>query len=738
MEKQYHMAKIDDYTLSKKELKEIQKSIAELKVTDYVKKNKKQPEGDLSEFFRITEDDIARRKIYKFCHHFVVNHVENSTYFVERSITNAVSSNNYVTIMSGESFSTIITPVDGYEILREHVHISMGGKDITDSVWANNTIEINEVTGDIVIAIIATTKTHCDIITNIDEHTHFVGDTTPVQRGTQYTASITPNEGYTLKRVQILMNGIDITESVYHDGEINIQYVDGDICIICETVIITFTVTLNGSHVSISELSSHGSVFEYGEAFNGEVTLAEHYDLIGITVQMGNVDITEAALSGMHISISSITDNVSIIVLNSLHKYDVIYEYVGDTPKTEYGQIEYGSTLLKTISIEPGVGLYLCECVVGERQMLFPQGNLSMPNIDDTVYVHINKHTIPDDEILYFNVDGEVENNFVSSNIISNTIVNGVGILKFAEAVTDTNGIFSSQSLRVSKVFLPNSVGNNIHFSNSTIKSVHLPATTTEIPSSGFNHCIYLTEVKGMENVVTIGNNAFIGIKSITLSNLEKLETIGSYAFANVTSSVTLSNLIKLETIGNSAFSNTQYVHLYGVESLKTISSSAFSCQGIGRGSLTLTFTNNMPNGNISVGTYAFQNRQINSSIIQKIGSFSGTPMAGAYISGNILDLTFCNVLNLSSFFISASVISCQTLKLGSSTNIGDFFNYDYASSITSIYCYSETRPSIGRVSDKIKSRGGTLHIPQGADYSALLTALGVNWKKVEDIVLES
>lgn len=58
---------------------------------------------------------------------------------------------------------------------------------------------------------------------------------TNTMEGVSYIATITPNEGFLISEVTVMMNGVDVTSSVYSNGEINILSVSGDIVITVTT-----------------------------------------------------------------------------------------------------------------------------------------------------------------------------------------------------------------------------------------------------------------------------------------------------------------------------------------------------------------------------------------------------------------------------------------------------------------------------------------------------------------------
>ena len=75
-------------------------------------------------------------------------------YTVTNNLTECTSNNSATSIQEGNSYIATITPTEGYEI--NSISITMGGTDITSSVYNSGNINISNVTGNIVITITAT------------------------------------------------------------------------------------------------------------------------------------------------------------------------------------------------------------------------------------------------------------------------------------------------------------------------------------------------------------------------------------------------------------------------------------------------------------------------------------------------------------------------------------------------------------------------------------------------------
>ena len=169
-------------------------------------------------------------------------------------------------------------------------------------------------------------------------------------------------------------------------------------------------------------------------------------------------------------------------------------------------------------------------------------------------------------EIWYTSSDGNIVTPYKTdgfgANIISNTYIDGKGVISFDNDVTLIPRSAFSGCKTMTSVVLPNSVETIDYGAFNgllNLVSVHIPESTTVIGERAFMKCSSLEEVifseglriiekdvfygcSGLRNVVlpesllAIGSNAFY--KCIALENLtlnQSLTTIADYAFANCT-----------------------------------------------------------------------------------------------------------------------------------------------------------------------------------------------------------
>lgn len=151
-------------------------------------------------------------------------------YSVTNNLTNAENSNAATSVFEGSAYSANITATSGYVL--SSVTVSMGGGDVTGTVYADGAITIDAVTGDIVITATATaTSVTTYTITNTLTNATNSNSAASVEEGASYSATITANEGYELGEVTVTMGGTDISASAVSGGTITIASVTGNIVI---------------------------------------------------------------------------------------------------------------------------------------------------------------------------------------------------------------------------------------------------------------------------------------------------------------------------------------------------------------------------------------------------------------------------------------------------------------------------------------------------------------------------
>lgn len=139
-------------------------------------------------------------------------------------------------------------------------------------------------------------------------------------------------------------------------------------------------------------------------------------------------------------------------------------------------------------------------------------------------------------------------------------------------------------------LILPSTVSNNgtsysvtyiasSAFTNSTVTSINIPNTVTEIADGAFQNCSTLTSVVLPNALTFLGASAFNGCSSLTSVNIpSSLTTLQNGVFGNCTSLVSIQIPNSITSIGNSAFAGcTSLLTVVIPNGVTIIGSSAFS-----------------------------------------------------------------------------------------------------------------------------------------------------------------
>lgn len=162
--------------------------------------------------------------------------------------------------------------------------------------------------------------TPCTITNNLSKCTN-LNTNTSIAKGSNYTATIKPNTGYTLTNaiVTITMDGNDITSSAYSNGIITINNVTGNIVITCtaiqqSTTVTTYTITNNLTNVTTN---NNNTTIEEHTNYSATLTADKGYTLGKIIVIMGGNDISNTTVLDGVISIESVTGDI-VITANAI------------------------------------------------------------------------------------------------------------------------------------------------------------------------------------------------------------------------------------------------------------------------------------------------------------------------------------------------------------------------------------------------------------------------------------
>lgn len=153
-------------------------------------------------------------------------------------------------------------------------------------------------------------------ITNNLSHATNSNTTTSVEKNSSYSANITANSNYRIKTVTVTMGGVNITNTAYSNGRINISSVTGNVVITVTTESVTseitrYTITNNLSH---ARNSNTATTIEEKSSYTATITADSNYRIKNVTVTMYGTDITNDVYSGGKIIIPRVIGNIVITV----------------------------------------------------------------------------------------------------------------------------------------------------------------------------------------------------------------------------------------------------------------------------------------------------------------------------------------------------------------------------------------------------------------------------------------
>lgn len=272
----------------------------------------------LNEMFRVCayiKNDIST-EYNNFRTAFKIN---LKTYTITNNLTNCTSSNSITSVQEGSSYNATITANNNH--ILQAPTITMGGTDITSSVYSNGVISITNVTGNIVITCNAIEKTAntYTITNNLTECTNSNNNTNVVENSS-YNATINTNDNYKISNIKVTMGGVDITTTAVSGNTITISKVTGNIEITALAIIITYTITNN---LTNAKNSNSASSITKGSSYIATITANNNYILDTVTVTIGGTDVTSSVYNSGNINITNVTGNIVITVnaiTNNVHK----------------------------------------------------------------------------------------------------------------------------------------------------------------------------------------------------------------------------------------------------------------------------------------------------------------------------------------------------------------------------------------------------------------------------------
>ena len=334
-------------------------------------------------------------------------------------------------------------------------------------------------------------------------------------------------------------------------------------------------------------------------------------------------------------------------------------------------------------------------------------------------------------KILYTSSDGKIvtpQEGVFDANIVSNTYVNGQGVIEFDKSITKIADFAFKNCTTLTSVIIPDrvtAIGFEAFYNCFSLKKITISNSVTSFGRYAFSGCNALASVEIRNGITEIGDETFRGCASLTAITIPSSVTkIGNGAFAGCTSLRNINIPESVKEIGKEAFKECKSLQSITLpKGITYIGSQTFyNCAAL----TNVAIGNNIT----SIGADAFYNCSAVTSIVistsvAEIGAaaFAGctnlkkvyitdlsawcgikfkdlksNPLrrdAKLYIKGvettrieipngvkSIGDYAFCCYNSLLNVTIPASV-----------TNIGKYAFYE-CTSLNSVYCKAATPPS--------------------------------------------
>ena len=444
--------------------------------------------------------------------------------------------------------------------------------------------------------------------------------------------------------------------------------------------------------------------------------------------ELAKINVPQQGCSSAYINLSN---NIIVVKFN--------IPYTLNIESTVTWTAEYDTDI---VSVTPNSGIGKVDATITIISQTTESVDIRFYNDDFGISTVL--HITPDytNCIFYTTSDGNIvspynSNAFVAT-IISNEIINGVGVIVFDDSVTSIGEAAFGRCSSLTSVTIPDSVttiGWGAFVDCTSLTSITIPDSVTTIGESAFDGCSSLTSVTIPDSVTTIGDYVFYGCSSLTSITIpDSVTSIGEAAFSDCTSLTSITIPDNLTTVGGYAFigcGNLNAVYITDLVSWCNID-----------------FINPLTDGSVSLGAnplYYAKNLYLNGELVTDLVIPDGVneikliAFAGCYSITNVTipnsvttigDVAFYGCSSLTSVTIGDSVTtigdsafrSCSSLEsvtIGDSvttigggafydcssltsvtipdsvTTIGEWAFYN-CSSLTSVYCKATTPPSLG------------------------------------------
>ena len=279
------------------------------------------------------------------------------------------------------------------------------------------------------------------------------------------------------------------------------------------------------------------------------------------------------------------------------------------------------------------------------------------------------------------------------ATIISNTYIDGVGVIDFNAPITRIGDYAFYECYSLTSVTIPDCVtmiGERAFYDCWNLTSVTIGDSATTIGEYAFWDCRSLTSVTIPDSVTEIGYGAFKYCRSlISVTIPDSVTTIGESAFAWCSSLTNITIPDSVTTIGNEAFYYCSSLTSATIgDSVTTIEISTFgNCESLT--SVTI------PNSVTTIGDYAFY-ECISLTSVTIPNSVTSIGDHAFYRCESLTSVTIGNSVTTIGDYAFYECISLTSVTIPDSvTTIGDEA-FNGCSSLTSVYCKPTTPPTLG------------------------------------------
>ena len=306
-------------------------------------------------------------------------------YNIYYNLTNASSTNSFVSVMQGEAYRTTIVPTTGYVL--NSVTCTMGG--VTQPVQGG-VINIANVTGNITITATAgapaPTPTTYTVTNNLTNATNSNSATT-ITEGESYTAYISPIENYKIDSLTCTMGGVQQTVT---DNTINIASVSGNIVVTAVASedtppAVSYTITNNLTHATNS---NGATTVEEGSAYSATISAEQGYHITSVTCTMGGAQQT---VTNNYINIVSVSGDIVITAVAEEDQPAVTYTITNNltnvTNSNPATTIEEGSSYTATITASQGYNISSIVCTMGGVEQTVTDNTINIASVSGNIVI---------------------------------------------------------------------------------------------------------------------------------------------------------------------------------------------------------------------------------------------------------------------------------------------------------------------------------------------------------------